>query len=213
MERKAPIGRLWLVIAPLLWLSLPARAADPADPLVEISVKQVPVRVALERLYPPGGSPRLVFAPGTPNPPVSANLRGVARSTALRALLRMAALSAKQSGDVVTVSQQPAAPPTTITTGVTFGTSAVTGSSVGPGGARIPNTTGSYIRTTRRTVDGQPALLGEVGNSRSDGSRLMGPGITGGSRTASGGGTTTSFFLTVTVLPDPADDGRRTNKH
>lgn len=213
MERKAPIGRVWLLIGPLLWLSPPARAADPADPLVEISARQVPVRMALERLYPTGGTPRLEFAPGTPNPPVSASLHRVARSTALRALLRMSGLAAKQSGDVLTVSQQPSTPPTTITTPVTFATSAVSGASVGPGGARIPNTVGSGIRTTRRTVNGEPALLGEVGNGRSDGSRLMGPGFTGGSRTASGGGTTTSFFLTVTVLPDPADDGRRSNKH
>src|SRR5947207_2995493 len=132
MERKAPIGRVWLLIAPLLWLSPPARAADPADPLVEISARQVPVRMALERLYPVGGTPRLEFAPGTPNPPVSASLHRIARSTALRALVRMSGLSAKQSGDVLTVSPQPSTPPTTITTPVTFGTSAVSGASVGP---------------------------------------------------------------------------------
>src|SRR5262245_15652920 len=63
-------------------------SAAPA-PAIELVVRQVPLRAALERLYA-GSDRRIDYPASLPNPPVTADLHGVPRATALRVLLRQA---------------------------------------------------------------------------------------------------------------------------
>ncbi len=208
--------RTRVVLATALALvTAPVRAdGAPADPLVRVIAREVPVQGVLTELYRDSGV-RLEFEPGTPDPPVTVNLDGVRRSVAARVLARLGGLQGTQIGGVATFNQSGAAGSSvaritadTITATVQFGMSTLTDFAVGPGGVRFPNTLSTQIRTTRRFVNGQPTMLGAVGHNTSQESRVGIPGLPFGSRFRSSSSSYSAIFVTVTILPDPLDDQR-----
>jgi type II secretory pathway component GspD/PulD (secretin) len=204
-----------LLLATALGLAARVALAAPDEARVNLSAREAPLRQVVEQLYA-GSGIRVVVAPQVADVPVTAELRGVTRWLALRALLRISGqpgITAQQVAEVVTVTQGGGAAPRangdgTSTATITFGTAGVSGFSVGPGGARIPNQVGSQIQATRRFPNGQATYLGGTTTGDAANSRSRLPLLPGGSLFRSRTSTNSSTFVTVTILPDPLDDGR-----
>jgi hypothetical protein len=182
-------------------------AADPTAPSIDLSLRQVPLRVALARLYA-GSGVRLEYPEQLPNPPVTAALYGVSRDTALRVLLRQAGgLAARQGPGAVVIIAAP--PPAVITVPLTLVTGARAGTSVGPGGVEVPNQRVSGIQATPRLENGRPTEVGGTRVGRGERSSTGPPLLPVTSSRQSGQSTSSSTFVTVTILPDPLEAVRR----
>jgi hypothetical protein len=215
MKRRPVLAGCWLLAAALGLVAAAGAFASPEEARVNLSAREAPLRQVVEQLYA-GSGVRVVVEPQVADVPVTAELRGVTRAVALRAVLRLSCqsgLQTQQVGQVVTVTGGSGVAPRvsgdgTATSTINFGTAAVSGFSVGPGGARIPNQVGSQIQATRRFPDGQATYLGGTTNGGATNSRSSLPLLPGGSRFGSRNSTNVSTFVTVTILPDPAEDAR-----
>jgi hypothetical protein len=208
-----PFARLLPVLA-VLHATAAAGEAASVSPTVTMSFQRVTLRTALQRLYE-GSGYRLELPEDVPDLVISAEIRDMPRLAAARFLARVsgvAGLSISESAGAVVVSRVSgpglAAPGgnASNTVSVDSGTSSVTGFSTAPGGTQVPNLTGTRLRSVRRVPDGVPTYLGGITGSRSSSSRSGAPLTPFGSRSQSGGSITGGTFVTVTVLPDPAEE-------
>ena len=201
----------WPLSVGILLLALVAAAGpargDPAAEPIDLSLRQVPLRAALERLYA-GSGVRVEYPDDLSNPPVTASLHGVPRDTALRVLLRQAGgMAARRAPGAVIITAAP--PPATITVPFNLVTGAGAGTSVGPGGIEVPNQRLSGIQATPRLENGRPTEVGGTRVGRGERSSAGPPLLPSTSSRQSGQSTSSSTFVTVTILPDPLEAGRR----
>jgi hypothetical protein len=210
MKLAAPFAALLALLAGATGHAAP----DPAGERVTLELRAVPLRAALSRLYDGSGQKIRVDA-AIPDRPVTGRMEGVPRAAALRSLLQWSGvprLVARIEEGTLVVRQQAVAsvsPSGSITTSVspTFGRTV--GFSVGPGGTQVPNTQFNSIQAIRRTPNGVPVQLGEIGSGAMRGSSNRAPLVPGQSvRTGRSSGST-STFVTVTILPEPGEEKPR----
>jgi hypothetical protein len=95
----------------------PARAQTPAgaEPRISLTLRDTPLRTALELLFQQSGLQHAVEA-AVPNIPVTVNLRDATFATALRVITRLANVTYRKEGDVYVIGlRQPPAVETTTT--------------------------------------------------------------------------------------------------
>src|SRR5262249_31983646 len=96
------------------------QAAAVAEPKISLTLRDTPLRTALELLFQQSGMQHAVEA-AVPNIPVTVNVRDATFATALRVITRLAGVTYRKEGDVYVVGlrQPPAAEPTTTETAPT----------------------------------------------------------------------------------------------
>jgi hypothetical protein len=129
MMRRTNGRRAWHTMAslalalPLLALGqTPAGAqatgdgpAAGAEPRISLTLRDTPLRTALELLFQQSGQQHAVEA-AVPNVPVTVNLRDATFATALRVITRLASVTYRKEGDVYVIGlRQPPAVETTTT--------------------------------------------------------------------------------------------------
>jgi hypothetical protein len=198
----------------LVLACVPASALSFADdPPVSLRVRSLPLRQALERICA-GSGLRLVVAPELADAPVTADLRDVPRSVAIRAVLRLSGIGgglAQFTPLEIIVSQVAAADPRitggTITSPIEFAIGRIVGTTPGPQGIQVPNQQITAISTARRFPNGQPTLIGGFHTGTQSNTVIRPPFVPGGLILRQRRDSTSNTFVTITVLPDPLDDG------
>jgi hypothetical protein len=92
-----------------------AQAAPGAEPKISLTLRDTPLRSALELLFQQSGLQHAVEA-AVPNVPVTLNLRDATFATALRVITRLAGVTYRKEGDVYVIGlRQPPVAETTTT--------------------------------------------------------------------------------------------------
>jgi hypothetical protein len=105
------------------------------------------------------------------------------------------------------VAQAPAA--VTINASIQYTLTSGAGFSVGPNGVLIPNLNVLQIRAVRRVQPGVPAQLGGATGGRYSSSRNGIPHLPFRSSLGSRNSSTGGAFVTIKILPEPAEERRR----
>src|SRR5215208_5327107 len=111
MTRRWSGGRILCALSTLAlglsMLALPqlpanAQAAAGSEPKISLTLRDTPLRSALELLFQQSGLQHAVEA-AVPNIPVTLNLRDATFATALRVITRLAGVTYRKEGDVYVV--------------------------------------------------------------------------------------------------------------
>jgi hypothetical protein len=106
---------LGLTVLTLPQLPASAQAAAGSEPKISLTLRDTPLRSALELLFQQSGLQHAVEA-AVPNIPVTLNLRDATFATALRVITRLAGVTYRKEGDVYVIGlRQPPAVETTTT--------------------------------------------------------------------------------------------------
>src|SRR6476660_9243097 len=108
---RQTLGRRAVCALASLWLALPLLAlgqrpasaqAAAVEPKISLTLRDTPLRTALELLFQQSGLQHAVEAT-VPNIPVTVNLRDATFATALRVVTRLAGVTYRKEGDVYVI--------------------------------------------------------------------------------------------------------------
>lgn len=176
----------------------PASIAPGVVRRVTLAVTAYPLRQALTRLAAAAGE-TVEIEESVPDVLVTADVRNVPFSTAMRCLLRASGIP----GLKATVTESYCGGDGSAAVLVSGGVQRIVGVSVGPNGVQVPNVSSTSLQSLRRPSLGRPTYLGGTagGSTSRTSSGIPGTGLRSGLQSRSGG--SSAFFITIMVLPDP----------